>query len=343
MTRKMILLLVLAVLVGGVVLFLKHGDTNALDEVPVSGQIEVTQVDLAFKVPGRIAVLQAEEGDAVSVGQLVAELDPVDARLAVAAAEAARAYQQALLDEVLAGSRQQEVKEAQAALGQARAAHQVAVAQLQQARQDQMRFANLYREGSTSRRTLELYETALEQSRNGEREAQAAVRQAEERLSLVSEGARSEAIASAQARLRMADATLAQARQQLAETRLNSPLTGRILSRPAEVGEYIQPGNLVFSGAVLDPLWARVYVNESDLGRIRLGQRAEMVSDSWPGQLFPGTVTFIADEAEFTPKAVQTYSERIQFMYRVKITLANPDQRLKPGMPVEGRILTASP
>lgn len=342
---KKILLLPLVLVVGAAVGFILVNGRNETpkDRIPVSGMIETTDVDLSFKIAGRIAHLNVDEGDDVTQGQELAVLEDADEKLAEAEAQAQRDYQQAVLNEVLAGSRAQQIREAQAALQQARAAEQASEAELHQARLDEERFASLYAEGGASRRTLELYQTALKTAQQQMQQARAAVGQAEQRLSLAVEGSRNEAIVAAQAQVKVADQAVAIARQRLSYTRLNAPLNGTILTRPAEEGEYVQPGSVVFTAAVLDEVWARVYVSETDLGRIHLGQQAIIQSDSWPQREFNGQVSYISDEAEFTPKSVQTYQERINFMYRVKVTLANPDHDLKPGMPVEGQILLESP
>ena len=308
-----------------------------------SGMIETTDVDLSFKIAGRIRALHVDEGDVVKQGEIVATLEETDQQLAVAQAKAQRDYQQAVLNEVLAGSRTQQIREAQAAVQQARAAEQASQAELHQAQLDEQRFSTLYEEGGASRRTLELYQTALKTARQHWQQAKAAVGQAEQRLSLAVEGSRNEAILAAQAQVNVVAQAVAVAEQQLRYTQLLSPLNGTILTRPAEEGEYVQPGGVVYTAAVLDEVWARVYVSETDLGRIHLGQNAVIRSDSWPERAFKGVVTYISDEAEFTPKSVQTYRERINFMYRIKITLANPQHELKPGMPVEGQILLESP
>jgi HlyD family secretion protein len=331
------LIVIVAVIVGFIVLNGKEDQPE--NRIRISGMIEATDANVSFKISGRIAKLYVDEGDGVTRGDLVAELEDVDQQLVVDKAKAQLAYQQALLDEALAGNRNQQIQEARAAVRQAKAADQAAAAEQKQAELDQQRFAALYESGATTGRTLELYRTALEKSTRQLQQTQAALRQAEQRLSLIVEGTRSEAIAAAQAQVNVAHEAVAQAEQQLSYTRLYAPLTGKILTRPAEEGEYYQPGGVVFTAAVLDEVWARVYISETDLGRVQLGQKALVRSDSWPERDFSGVVSYISDEAEFTPKSVQTYDERINFMYRVKITLANPHHDLKPGMPIEGVIV----
>jgi HlyD family secretion protein len=115
-------------------------------------------------------------------------------------------------------------------------------------------------------------------------------------------------------------------------------MDGMVLSENVEPGEYVAAGTPVVTIGRLDPLWLRAYIAESDLGRVKLGQAARVTTDTYPGREYPGTVTFIAQDAEFTPKNVQTEQERVKLVYRIKITLPNPGHELKPGMPADAVI-----
>jgi HlyD family secretion protein len=128
---------------------------------------------------------------------------------------------------------------------------------------------------------------------------------------------------------------VALAETQLDNTRLASPLTGVVLSHNIEPGEYVSPGTPVVTVAELARVWVRAYVNQTDLGRIRLGQKVAVRTDTFPEKTYEGTVGFIASEAEFTPKTVQTVKERVKLVFRVKVDLANPNDELKPGMPAD--------
>jgi len=170
-------------------------------------------------------------------------------------------------------------------------------------------------------------------------QARAAVAEAQQRYELVKKGPRQETIEQARARLEQARAALG-----LAETRrdyatLTCPLSGIVLSEHVETGEYVAPGTPVITVGDLQHVWLRAYVNETDLGRVKLGQRVRLTADTYPGKVYDGVLSFIASEAEFTPKNVQTEQERVKLVYRVKIDLANPDMELKPGMPADAEIL----
>jgi len=121
---------------------------------------------------------------------------------------------------------------------------------------------------------------------------------------------------------------------------LTAPLTGTVLSKHAEPGELLAAGSPVITVGRLDEVWVRGYIPETQLGRVKLGQQATVTSDTWKGRSYQGTISFIASEAEFTPRNVQTEAERVKLVYRIKITIANPRQELKPGMPVDAVIAT---
>jgi len=170
--------------------------------------------------------------------------------------------------------------------------------------------------------------------------AQAEVRAARERLALLEAGPRPGQVETARAQVAQAEAALAQARARLADTRIASPLDGVVLRKNLEPGATATPGTPVLT--LIDPrtLWLRGYVSEVDLGRVRIGQPARITVDAFPGLSFAGRVTEIASEAEFTPRNVQTQKERVNLVFRVKIGVTSPDERLKPGMPADAVIVT---
>ena len=170
--------------------------------------------------------------------------------------------------------------------------------------------------------------------------ARAEVRAARERLALVEAGPRSGQVDTARAQLAQAEAALAQARARLADTRVEAPMDGVVLRKNLEPGATAAPGAAIVT--LVDPtdLWLRAYIPETDLGRVRLGQPARVTVDAFPGQPFEGRVTEVASGAEFTPRNVQTQKERVNLVFRVKVAIANPDGRLKPGMPADAVIAT---
>jgi HlyD family secretion protein len=170
-------------------------------------------------------------------------------------------------------------------------------------------------------------------------QAEAAKRQAEAELALVLEGPRAEQIAQATARRKQAEAALRLAETKAGYARLVSPMRGVVLSKNVEPGEYVAPGTPVVTVGDLGHPWLRAYINETDLGRVKHGQRVRVTTDTYPGKVYEGRVSFIASEAEFTPKNVQTEKERVKLVYRIKIDIPNPKMELKPGMPADAEIL----
>jgi membrane fusion protein YbhG len=306
--------------------------------VIVSGNIEVNEAQMSFRIPGRLEKRLVDEGDNVTAGQLIATLDRTDQELATAKAKAALSLARARLAELDAGSRPQEIENARAELERALAAEKTAAAQLGQARDDFKRFASLYREGGISKKEYDLYYTRYISAKNSRTEAQARIKSARELLSLKEAGTRKEEIDQARAQVRVAVEALRQARQQEKYTSLYSPMDGVVLSKAAEPGEYLNLASPVVTiGDIAHP-WLRAYIEEKDLGRIKRKQNADVKTDAFPKKTYPGRIIFISSQAEFTPKAVQTFEERVKLMYRIKILLDNQSGELKPGMPADALI-----
>jgi HlyD family secretion protein len=171
--------------------------------------------------------------------------------------------------------------------------------------------------------------------------ATARLREAEEQLKLVKEGPRKEKIEQARAMLEQAEQALALAETRLSYATVVAPLNGVVLSKNIESGEYVVPGTPVVTIGDLEHPWLRAYVNETDLGRVKVGQQARVTTDTYPGKVYEGHISFVASDAEFTPKSVQTEKERVKLVYRVKIDIANPYMELKPGMPADAGILVS--
>ncbi|AEB10659.1 efflux RND transporter periplasmic adaptor subunit [Desulfobacca acetoxidans] len=294
-------------------------------QLRLMGHIEATETDLAFKVPGIIAKINFQEGDYLQIGQVVAELDAKDLRDEVAAAEARVGAAQAVLKRFLTGSRVQEIAEARAAVLQAQA-------DLENKRLDNSRMEGLLKRGAVpvSRR---------DSARAAYLMAEEVLRRAEENYSLVKEGPRKEDIDQAKAELKQAQANLELTQTRLNYATLTAPVNGVVLARPAEPGEVAAIGSIILTTGDLDNVYLEAYIPELDLARVRLGQKAVVTTDSYPDKKYAGWVSFINAKAEFTPKTVETFKERVALVYRTKIRVENPHYELKPGMPAEAVIL----
>ncbi|MEJ2157888.1 MAG: HlyD family efflux transporter periplasmic adaptor subunit [Desulfobacteraceae bacterium] len=339
MPKRLRIMLVVIVAAGATTAWWwTHRTTVDPHRLNLSGTIEVTQVELAFKIPGRLLERLVDEGDRVTAGQIVARLDDVDQKLQVARAQAQAAAAKALLAQLESGSRAQEVARARAQLQQAGAAAKAAESRLKLAQDDVARSKALRAQDVISQQKFDELQTVYETAFNSRRAAAAQVHSAKANLDLVVAGPRKEEIEQAQAQVAVAEQVLALDRQQMADTVLRSPAGGVVLSKSAEPGAYLNPGTPVITLGQLDRVWLRGYINETDLGRIRLHQSAQVTTDTYPEKVYPGKISFISDQAEFTPKAVQTYEERVKLMYRIKISLDNPRQELKAGMPADATI-----
>ncbi len=286
-----------------------------------SGIIEVTQVDVAFEVLGRMIERPADEGVMIDKGEPVARLDDREYRLQVERATAAKAAAEARHRLMLHGARAQEIDQALAALDAGE--HDLEVQQ-----REYERTTRLAAQGVVTRSERDRAEAVLANAR-------AARDRAKAQLAMLREGFRTEEIEQARADLQRAAKELEIAELNLSRCLLFAPLAGRVLTKSREPGEMVQPGTPIVTIGDLEHPWVNVYVGERELGKIRLGQGAEVTVDSFPGQPFPGTVTFIADRAEFTPKNIQTEDERVKLVYRVKIDVVTRDGALKPGMPAD--------
>ncbi len=286
-----------------------------------SGTIEVTEVDVAFEVAGRMLERFVDEGAMIDKGEPVARLDDREYRLQVDRATAAKAAADARYRLVVRGARAQEVDQALAAL-------EAAERDLAVQEREYQRTATLESSGVVARSDRDRAEAALANARGTRDRARA-------QLDMLREGFRTEEIEQARADLQRAGAELELAELNLARCRLFSPAAGRVLTKSREPGEMVQPGSPIVTIGDLAHPWLNVYVGERDLGKIRLGMPASVSVDSAPEQPFAGTVTFIADRAEFTPKNIQTADERVKLVYRLKVEVQTRDEALKPGMPAD--------
>ena len=270
MQKKIIPVIVFVLVVTGVLVwFVRNRAINDRNRISVSGNVEVTEVQVSFMTAGRVLERLVDEGQAVKKGDMVARLDRVE------------------LEQVL--------KQAEAAL---------AVAEADAGRM-LLEFA----------RQKELFGKKVIASREFE----------------IAQAAKT----TAEARVKESRAALALAETRLGYAALTSPVTGIVLSKAIESGEYVFPGTTVVTIGNLEQVWVRAYINETDLGRVKVGQAARVMADTYPDKSYPGKVAFISSEAEFTPKNVQTAKERVKLVYRIKIDVANPAMELKPGMPAD--------
>ncbi|MCS7025868.1 MAG: HlyD family efflux transporter periplasmic adaptor subunit [Bryobacteraceae bacterium] len=385
--KKILAAVILLAILAAAYLYSGWFKKESVPFLRVSGNLELTQVDLAFKIPGKLVELPVREGERLARGALVARLDAtatlqakaqqqamleaaraqleqiltavrlqreqLDNELALRRAELRAA--EAQLQDLLSGARPQEIAQARAALEEAKAWRQ-------QASEDWERAQKLFLNEDISRAQYDQFRARLQST-------QQLVAQAEQRLALVEEGPRKpqievarsqleraraairlteanrlelqrkeQEIAVRRAEMERAKAGVAIVDAQLEDTRILCPMDGIVLVKAAEVGEVLAAGAVVVTVGDLDRPWLRAFIGERELGRVKLGAKVKLTTDSYPGKIYWGRVSFISSEAEFTPKQIQTPDERVKLVYRIKVDVENPNQELKANMPVDAEI-----
>lgn len=298
------------------------------DRLKLSGHIQTTETDLSFKVSGKISKIHFDEGDWIKAGQVVAELEVQDLKDEVAQAQARLAAAQANFAKYRAGYRVQEIEEAKAAVAKAKA-------DLENKQANFFRYRNLYERKTVSKQVRD-------QSEADYLVARATLKSAQEQYDLRRAGFRREDINAAQYEFEQARAALELAQTLLSYATITAPADGVVLVKPAEVGEVAAIGSTVLTLGLLDDVWFEGYIPETDLARVRYGMKAEITTDSYPGKRYAAWVSYISAKAEFTPKSVETFKERVTLVYRTKIRCANPNHELKTGMPAQAVVFLDS-
>lgn len=320
--QPLIIALVAVVLVITGLLWWRNHDAGTATELSLHGNVDIRQISLAFDGSGRVAKLQAEEGDKVQAGAVLAVLDTRTLALQAEQAQAQIGVRQQALLRLRSGARPQEV-------AQARSRVTAAQADAAQAEQDLNRLQGVA--ANTEGRAVSAQD--LDRARSHLLVAQAKLAEQREALRLTELGPRAEDVAGAEAQLKAAQAQLALLQHQIAEGELKAPADAVVRSRLLEPGDMATPQRPVFALALTQPKWVRVYVGEPDLGRVRPGMEARVATDGRPGQFIAGKVGYIASVAEFTPKAVQTEELRTSLVYEARVVVDDPQDVLRLGQP----------
>ena len=292
--RKIQVIAVLAILTGAGFLAWHLFGARQSGDLTLYGNVDIRQVDLGFRVGGRIAAVLVDEGDAVSEGQPLARLER--------------------------GYRVEEIAQARASVVAATAVAENASINLK--RVAAMRASNA------------ISQKELDNARAAEREAAAKLRSAQDQLDMLTSGYREEDVLAQRAAVAAADAELNHAEIQVRDAVLAAPQKGIILTRAREAGAIVQAGQTVYTLTLTNPVWLRAYVDEPYLGRVKPGMSVRVAVDAAPGKTFPGTVGFISPTAEFTPKTVETREVRTALVYRLRVQVEDPENVMRQGMPV---------
>ena len=284
------------------------------------GNVDIRTVNLSFRVGGRLAALQVDEGDAIKAGETLGELDQGPYQNSLLQAQANVAAAQAKFDLIIAGYRDEEIAQAAAQVNQAQAAFDYA--------------QNFYQrqQGLWARRVISAND--LEKARSSSDQAKATLKAARDKLSQYRTGNRPQEIAQAQASLQQAKAQLAQAQLDLQDTTLIAPSDGTLLTRAVEPGTMLNAGSTVLTLSLTRPVWVRAYVNEVSLNQAKPGTELLVYTDGRPDKPYHGKIGFVSPTAEFTPKTVETPDLRTDLVYRLRIIVTDADDALRQGMPV---------
>lgn len=321
MSKKKVLVIILAlILLAGAVYGWNSYTSRNNQNLTLYGNVDIRTVNLSFRVNGRLASLKVDEGDMVTPGQLLGQLDDAPFQNAVLQAKANVEGLRAKLALAEEGYRAEEIAQVRAAVEQSQSAYDYAQSFYQ-------RQLGLWKTRAISANTLE-------DAKNARDQAKATLQSAKDKLSQFESGYRPQEIAQARAALAEAEAVLKQAELNLSDTRLISPSAGTILTRAVEPGSMLSASNTVFSLSLTNPVWIRAYVSEINLSRAVPGTELEIYTDARPSQPYHGTIGFVSPNAEFTPKNVETPELRTDLVYRLRIIVTDPDDHLRQGMPV---------
>jgi HlyD family secretion protein len=325
--RRRIIIGVIAVLILAVVGWLLYGQFAGTrnDKLIVHGNVDIRQVNLGFRVSGRLKEVKSEEGDIVEAGDVIAVLDDGPYQDQVRLAEAQVAQAQANYTKMVNGFRKEEIEQARAQLAQAKANYDNALRTFE--REDKLLQTHVISQSD--------YDAATS-SRDS---LKAMVQSAQANLNLELAGNRKEDIDNAKAQLDNAQANLDNAKRNLTDCQLRASVDGVVITRAVEPGTIVATSTIVYSVCETSPVWIRTYVDERDLGRIYPGMKALIYNDTYPNHPYTAQVGFISPVAEFTPKNVETRELRADLVYRLRVILQNADRYVRQGMPVTVQLL----
>ena len=322
-TKRIVAIVAVALLVVAVLLTKGFGlfGRGHDGELTLYGNVDIREVDMAFRVGGRINQIDVEEGEKVTPGEKLALLDPAPIDSRIAQADASIAQARAQLAELRNGSRAQDVAQAKAQVDAAQAA-------LKKAQEDVDRRQGLVGPGAVSR---DVWQATLAQRDQAKAQADAA----RQNYSKLKQGARPEEIAAAQAQMHAAMASRGTLVVDRNDNTLTAATAGTVVTRAQEPGAIVQAGQTVLTISIDRPLRVRAYVAESDLSRVAPGMNVLVTADG-NTKTYHGTIGYVSPQAEFTPKTVQTQDLRTDLVYRLRIIVSDPDDALRQGQPVTG-------
>jgi HlyD family secretion protein len=297
-----------------------HWPRPAARGLQLFGNVDIREVNLGFRVSGKLLEVSRDEGDTVKPDEILARLDDEPYRREANEARGQVAALRARFQLLEAGNRPQEIAQVRALVRE----REVTAANAER----------LYKRQQELFNTKAISTQEFDDAEARYREAEARLASGREQLNLWEAGFRTEEIAQAKAELTRAEAALASAELRMQDTVLKAPSEGVVLTRAQEPGAILQAGTTVLTVSLLRPVWVRAYVQEPDLGKVSPGTKVQVFTDSRPGKPYAGQVGYVSPRAEFTPKNVETPELRTSLVYRLRVVVENPDEGLRQGMPV---------
>lgn len=291
------------------------------DGITATGTIEVTIADIVPRLNGYLTELNIAAGDTVQAGQIIAHIKRSDLAAQLLANEAALAKAKVQLTDLEKGARAQEIAQADAKIAAAQSVYD-------KAKNDLARYRQLYQDGAVAAQQLDASQANYDVAYN-------ALLAAQSERNLLAEGARPDVIEAQRIEIKRLEAAVEAARTTLADATIRSPLSGVILTKNFEPGEYVNAGSAIATVGAPDDCWVKIYVSSSQLGLLQLGQPVAVRVDSYPDRVFAGTIKEISQKAEFTPRQSITQRERANLVFYVKVKIDNAAGILKPGMPAD--------
>lgn len=294
--------------------------------VSASGAMEAIDVDVPVKSGGQIMEIRFEEGQTVAKGDTLAVIDDEQLGYQLSGAEAALSGARAQYRLLVNGARDEDIASAEENLKSLTADYNAAKA-------DYERIQSLLKAGSATTKQMQDTETRYAA-------AEARLKTAQEQLHKIKNMARPEELEAAKAQVKRAEAEYNILRMRMEDCYVTAPMSGVAVLSPFEVGELARSGATIARIINMDTLELKIYITEDELGLVKLGQKAEIVTDTYKNRTFNGYVVYISPEAEFTPKNIQTKEDRVKLVFMVKLNLLNEEQILKPGMQADAKLIT---
>lgn len=289
--------------------------------VTATGTIEVTIADVVPKLNGYMSELTIDVGDQVQVGQVIARIKRPDLESQLLADQSALAKANAQMRDLEKGPREQEKEQARANLAAAQSVYDKAKVDLE-------RYRDLSHSGAIPQQQFDAAQSNYDVAYNS-------LIASKSKQSLVNEGNRPDVIEGQRMEVKRYEAIVALTQSALADTVVYSPLSGTVLTKNYENGEYLTPGSAITTIGDSNDCWVKIYISTQQLGLIKIDQTVNVMIDAYPGRVFPGVIREISQKAEFTPRQSITQRERANLVFYVKVKIDNSEGILKAGMPAD--------